>query len=495
MASLPLLLALLTAAPPLTTLSEQSGWRRTGRYDEVLRLCDAFPQAYPGKARCERFGVTPEGRPMVALVVSSDGVLEPKAAQAKGRPVVLFQGGIHAGEIDGKDAGFWLLRDVLDGKALPGVLGKVTAVFVPVFNIDGHERFGPNNRPNQRGPEQMGFRTTAQGFNLNRDYVKAEAPEMAAMLGLLGRWDPLIYVDLHVTDGAKFRHDVAVMAQPLHSGAPELRPLALEASDAVLSELTAQGHLPLPFYPSFRKEDDPMSGFAAGVAPPRFSQAYWAARNRIGVLVETHAWFDYPHRVKTTRNVVQAWLRRAAEDGPALLEAARAADARDRRAGATEVVLAIDTTEKSRPIPFQGFAYVVEPSEISGTTWTRYDETRPELWTLPLFDELKVTLTGRSPAGGYVVPAAHAAWVGQKLKLHGFEFEVLEKDRPAAEVEAFRATEVKPARARSYEGRVPLSIQGAWAKEKRDVPRGSLYVPANQRGRELLVHLLDPVSP
>ncbi|MDP0983616.1 M14 family zinc carboxypeptidase, partial [Klebsiella variicola] len=88
-------------------------------------------------------------------------------------------------------------------------------VFVPVFNADGHERFGPWNRPNQRGPEQMGWRVTAQNLNLNRDYAKADAPEMQAMLGLVRAWDPLAIVDLHTTDGAQFRHDIAVMVEPL----------------------------------------------------------------------------------------------------------------------------------------------------------------------------------------------------------------------------------------------------------------------------------------
>src|SRR5688572_14309573 len=107
-------------APSLLTTADQTGLTRTGRYDEVIRLCAAFPVAYRGKVRCETFGQTPEGRPMLALVASADGVLDPAKARARKRPVVLAQGGIHAGEIDGKDAGFWLLRDLLDGKAGKG---------------------------------------------------------------------------------------------------------------------------------------------------------------------------------------------------------------------------------------------------------------------------------------------------------------------------------------------------------------------------------------
>src|SRR5205814_9137802 len=122
------------------------------------------------------FGRTPQGRPMQVLVVSTRGVLDPAAAKAAGLPVLLVQGGIHAGEIDGKDAGFLLLRELLEGKLGQGLLDRQVLVFVPVFNVDGHERFGAWNRPNQRGPQEMGWRGTAQNFNLNRDYVKADTP-------------------------------------------------------------------------------------------------------------------------------------------------------------------------------------------------------------------------------------------------------------------------------------------------------------------------------
>ena len=205
-------------AADLSTIAEQSGFKRTGRYEEVERLCRGFQQSWSGKVRCTEFGRTPEGRPMLALVASQDGVLDPNAARKQRRPVVLMQGGIHAGEIDGKDAGFLALREMLSGSAGAGALRRVTFVFVPVFNVDGHERFGRWNRPNQVGPEEMGWRTTAQNLNLNRDYAKAEAPEMQAMLRLLNQWDPILYVDLHVTNGADFQHDISYSIAPTLAG-------------------------------------------------------------------------------------------------------------------------------------------------------------------------------------------------------------------------------------------------------------------------------------
>ena len=169
----------------LQTIAEQSGFKKTGRYEEVERLCAGFAKEYPDAVRCEEFGLTPEGRPMLVLIASRSGALTPEVARQRGMPVLLAQGAIHSGEIEGKDAGFLALRQLLDDKAAPGTLKSFVFVFVPVFNIDGHERFGRWNRPNQNGPEEMGWRTTAQNLNLNRDYTKLDAPEMRAMLRLL----------------------------------------------------------------------------------------------------------------------------------------------------------------------------------------------------------------------------------------------------------------------------------------------------------------------
>jgi murein tripeptide amidase MpaA len=223
------------AAQELSTVAERSGFLKTGRYDEVVTLCTRFAARYPDAVRCETFGTTPEGRPMKALAASRSGALDAAAARARGLPVLLVQGGIHAGEIDGKDAGFWLLRQLLDGEAAPGALDAMVLVFVPVFNVDGHERFGRWNRPNQNGPEEMGWRTTAQNYNLNRDYLKADTPEMQAMLQLVEAWDPIVTMDLHVTNGAKFEHDISVQVEPLNAGDAAQRQQGLALRSALLA--------------------------------------------------------------------------------------------------------------------------------------------------------------------------------------------------------------------------------------------------------------------
>jgi murein tripeptide amidase MpaA len=483
-----------TSRATLATVAEQSHNVRTGRYDEVERLCPAYQQTWPKQVRCFEFGRTPEGRPMLALVASADGVLDGDAARRAQRPVALMQGGIHAGEIDGKDAGFLALREMLDGKVGKNALAGATFVFVPVFNIDGHERFGRWNRPNQVGPQEMGWRTTAQNLNLNRDYVKADAPEMQAMLRLLNEWDPILYVDLHVTDGAKFEHDISYSVTPTLAGDEELRRSAVALRDELMQRARAWGSLPLDFYPSFVRDDDPTSGFAVGVAPRRFSQQYWSARNRLGVLVETHSWKDYPTRVRITHDSIVAMLEMTARDGRKWLDAARASDQRSAQIGASSVALSYTNTEHVTMLDFRGYEYRREPSAISGALLTRYDDRRPQIWHIPLLDQVKPDVTVKAPRGGYIVPAAYAQWVGEKLALHGVEFTKLSGAVTAAPTETFRAAKVtvKPA---TFEGRTVIAVDGEWKQEKRNVPAGSLFVPIAQARSLLAMTLLEPKDP
>jgi len=475
----------------LVTVAERSGFKKTGRYDEVERLCAEFAKAYPDAVRCSEFARTPEGRPMLALTASRTGVLTPDEARTRGIPVMLAQGGIHAGEIDGKDAGFQVLREMLDGKVAKGTLEHFVFVFVPVFNVDGHERFGRWNRPNQNGPEEMGWRVTSQNYNLNRDYAKADAPEMQAMLRLLDAWDPVLYVDLHVTDGAQFEVDVSNNLEPFSMFDTELRAIGRTLIADLNRTLTSQGFLTIDFYPSFRVTDDPSSGFDASLYPPRFSTGYWALRNRFSLLVETHSWKDYPRRVRMTHNILVALAEMMAKQGAAWRAAAREADARSERLGGTDVPLDFEVGSHTTTIDFRGYAYTREPSPISGALMTRYDPGKPQVWHVPFRDTVVPKLTVRAPRGAYVVQAADAEWLGQRLAVHGIRFEKLDKAVTGATVEAFRATTVTLAKG-TFEGHTPTTISGAWATEKRDIPAGSLIVPIAQPKARLAMTLLEP---
>jgi hypothetical protein len=482
------------AASSLTTVSERSLFQQTGRYDEVIALCAAFQHAYPKQVKCADFGTTPEGRPMKVLIATRTGAMTPQAAKQRALPVVLVQGGIHAGEIDGKDAGFLALREMLENRAAPGALDKQVLLFVPVFNVDGHERFAQWNRPNQRGPVEMGWRTTAQNFNLNRDYVKADAPEMQAMLALVNAWDPLAYVDLHVTDGAKFEHDVSIQVEPVYSGDLQFRQAGLALRANVIADITAQGSQPQSYYMSFAETDNPQSGFVDAVSEPRFSTGYFQLRNRMAMLVETHAWKDYPTRVRITHNAIVSVLAQVALHGAEWQQAAAGADARALKLAGTPVALTYKTSDKSRMVDFKGYAYTRTQSDVSGILMTHYDETKPQMWRVPLRDDVLPDLSVNAPGAGYIVPAAHAKVVAQKLAQHGISFRILGAGQARAELETFRADKTTFA-AGSFESHQRLTLHGGWKAEPRAFGKGALFVPVAQPKARLVMALLEPQAP
>src|ERR1700689_713963 len=124
----------------LLTVAEQSDFRQTGRLEEVDLLCKALVRRWPGNLRLFEYGRSAENRPMQAIIASGAGSLMPDSLRSRRVPVLMIQAGIHPGESDGKDGGFVALRDMLDATAASNVLNHIALLFVPAFNVDGHER-------------------------------------------------------------------------------------------------------------------------------------------------------------------------------------------------------------------------------------------------------------------------------------------------------------------------------------------------------------------
>ena len=184
------------------TVAEKSDFRATSSYDETMTFLRKAEAAAPDLIRVTDFGRSAQGRPLPLVIVSADGVFTPQAAAATGKPVVLIQSCIHAGEVDGKDATMMILRDIALGRR-PDLAKGVITLFAPIYNADGHERVSPYNRSNQNGPvEGTGYRATADGINLNRDFLRLASPEARAMARLVATWNPDLHVDNHVTNGS-----------------------------------------------------------------------------------------------------------------------------------------------------------------------------------------------------------------------------------------------------------------------------------------------------
>lgn len=190
------------------TPAEIDDYRTTPDYSTTVEYLERIASAYPDTVRIENFGTTGEGRDLKIVIASNGGLFDPKMIRDSGRAILLVQNSIHAGEMDGKDACLALLRDIVQNPERAKLLESVALVFIPVYNIDGHERRSAYSRINQNGPALSGWRANATNLNLNRDFMKADAPETRAFLRMFHHWMPDFFVDNHVTDGADFQYDV-----------------------------------------------------------------------------------------------------------------------------------------------------------------------------------------------------------------------------------------------------------------------------------------------
>lgn len=460
------------------TPAEASRFEVTPSYAETRAFIDRLVAASP-LLRIESFGRSAEGRELYAVIASrNDG---------RRRPAVLAQAGIHAGEIDGKDAGLMLLRDISQrGRA--DLLDGADLVFVPIFNADGHERASPFNRPNQRGPRNQGWRTTAQNLNLNRDYLKADAPEMQAMLAFLRRIDPVLYFDIHVTDGIDYQYDVTYGFQG-RAGRYAQSPAIGGWLDGVLrpamdAALTRAGHVPGPLI--FAADDnDPAAGIVDFAAQPRLSHAYGDFARIPTVLVENHSLKPYRQRVLGTYVLLEEALRLAGRHGGEL----RAAIALDRAARPGHVILGWRPSAQAVEMAWRGVAYERVQSPVSG---------RQEVRWLGRPHNGRIRVTTQEPALRVTLPRAW--WVPgsrpdliARLRLHGVEMEMLPVPR-AVTVEMARL--VNPSLQAASEGRVPLRV-ASLSRERRQqtFPAGSVRIPADQPLALVAAALLEPESP
>ena len=464
------------------TPSETTGLTASPSYDETIAFLNRIDKA-SSLVRLEMFGTTPQGRKMVAAIVSKDG-----GRLSPDKPLFLIQAGIHSGEIDGKDAGLMLIRDICF-RGRGDLIDKANVLFVPVFNADGHERSTPYNRPNQRGPASQGWRNTAQNLNLNRDYMKADSPEMRAMLSLIVKYDPDFYIDLHVTDGMDYQYDITFGFDGwdgLYADSPMigkwLNDVYRPKADAALK---INGHIPGPLIFA-RDEADLSKGIDFGAFSPRFSTPYGDLRRLPAVLVENHSLKPYRQRVLGTYVLLEATLTALASDGKSL----KAAIASDRalRPG----VIDANWKASAEPIGAVDFLSIEgrqETSPVSGGSIMR--------WTGRPGATVKVPVYGSEPS--LKLPVAKAYWVPAtkpdviaRLKAHGVAMEVIRKAR-AVEVDMIRFTGFTASA--PSEGRVPMTATGLRHESRTEIyPPGSVRVSTDQPLGALTAYLLEPES-
>jgi Zinc carboxypeptidase len=472
----------------LLTTGEKTGWNETAPYAEAVEISRRLERASKF-VKVMDIGITPEGRTMIALVVSKDRAFTPADAAKTNKAIVMIQSGIHAGEIEGKDTVLMLIRDMTVSKKFAGWLDHAIFVVIPVFNVDGHEYFSAYHRPSQQGPASTGLRATAQRLNLNRDYMKADTPEMKAWLHVFNTWMPDFLIDNHVTDGSDMQYDVTWdMARNQDIAEPAGAWVREKYVPELDKRMAADGHLVAP-YGALRNRQ-----FFMEVFSPRYSHLYSAVQNRPSLLVETHSLKTARTRAWANYDIMRHTFDIISADAESLRKAVREADkAMSARAGdrnAEPVYLAGKVSDKSRPIVYDALKNAPFKSEVTGANVTHYTGEVDDIQTV-IHDQIDTTLAAQMPLG-YLIPAAFSS-AADLLKTHGVEIERTAK--PLDQVfETYRFTTTKFA-ANASEGHVMLTVEPRAVKEKIFIPAGSYWVPMKQRRARLILSLLEPNAP
>jgi hypothetical protein len=398
--------------------------------------------------------------------------------------------------VDGKDATLMILRDIALGRRPELVTGS-TILFAPIYNADGHEHVSPYNRSNQNGPvEGQGYRATANGINLNRDFLRLVSPEGKALARLVSTWNPHLHVDNHVTNGS----DHAWVLTWLVAEAPQLDP-AIDAwvddrLPDIMAATDAAGHPNGP-YVSHVSRSDPAAGMIWDVAQPRYSSGYFPLRNRVSILIEMHAHKPFRDRVYANRSFMEELILEVNDSGDELIKAVATAEARTVALGGpnadpSQVVLRWGVAEEGETIVWPAYEWTMEDSVVSGGKRIQYHPGKlrqVELeWRHAPVPELEL-----ARPRGYIVmsgwPQIEELVAGHGLKAYALTHDI------SLEVETTRLSNPKLASS-PYQGVVMVEdFEVSRQIETRSLPAGSLWIPADQPDFEIAVQLFEPEAP
>lgn len=474
------------ASNPWQTFSEKSGLTATPNYQQTMQYTKRLLKS-DNRLQLVTLGTSPQGRDIVMLVASKDGAKDAVSLTKNNKPTLLIQAGIHSGEIDGKDAGLMLLRDIVHG-GKGHYLDSVNILFVPILNVDGHERISEFNRVNQRGPGNMGWRTNSLNLNLNRDYSKLETIELRAVIEAINQWQPSLYYDVHVTDGEDYQYDITYGYNVPYGESPNIAAwLDSYLKPTVNKALKDKGHLggPLTFGIDSKEFSKGIVGWSAS---PRFSNGYGDYRNLPTVLVENHSLKPYKQRVLGTYVLLESTLQILTQHGKGLIEATN----KDKSRRPSEIVVAWDVNfDKPQKMDFYGMDYEKKNDKLTGLDFIAWKGKAKLYEQLPVFVMNKVKQKVAVPQFYWIPEQYHT--VIERLKSHGILMTQLEENKTKNVIQLI--SQDHKLSDNIFESRQMVDSKFISKLKRMEIEEGTYQVATDQELGRLAVALLDPRAP
>jgi hypothetical protein len=458
---------------PLVTPFELSGGMNSATKQELGDWFKKLQETFPD-VKQESIGKSAQNRDIWMYSIRRAG---------KEKPTFLFQAGIHAGEIDGKDAGMLFFRDVLEKQ--PQLLQNVNVLFIPILNVDGHERASEFNRINQRGPTVMGWRSNALNQNLNRDYTKLDTKEIQSVLAVINRENPVLYMDIHVTDGADYQYDITYGFQGEHAYSPAISTwLKTKFRTQVDVALSSNNHIPGPLLFAVN-DDDFKDGNNEYTFSPRYSHGYGDARHLPSILVENHSLKPFRQRVLGTYVLLFETLRVLSLEGASL----NTAIVSDQKRKPKSIPLTWDFPKTpSDSMKFAGIASKKVKSEVTGAEYVEWSG-KAETQLIPIRKNNVATSHVARPSY-YVIPVQYEEVIA-RMKQHGIAMQNILSDTSIL-LSMYRLSNPQIQGKLPNQGRCRLKADAKEESMQVVFPKGSVLVSTNQALGDLAVLLLEP---
>ena len=478
---------------PLTR-AEKSNYTETTRYAEVISFLQEL-QKRSSKIKIASIGKSTEGRDIPLVILGDPVPSSPNQLLFQNKPVVYVQANIHAGEVEGKEAMLMLMREILTG-SMSQLLKNQVILITPIFNPDGNEKISKRNRTRQHGPKGgVGIRYNGQNLDLNRDYIKIESPENTGAIELiLNRWDPMLMIDLHTTNGSYHQEPLtyAVAHNPNgDSSLPEyLRENLLQKVSKKLE--SKYNILSIP-YGYFVDSTEPTKGWQTFNHMPYYSTNYWGLRNRFAILNENYSYADYKTRIEACYRFIQLILEYTNKNSKEMIKLIREADARTIQRAASSDTLArfgtkFEATPFEKPILIRSYEFEPFKDERGRNRVKKTDILKN--YKIPFIGDFKTTKS-IALAKGYFFSSSLKK-IAQKVQQHGIIVEQL-SEPVSVEVQTFQVTKIENSK-RIYQGHKWTKIAGSYKTVQKELAKGTYFVGMDQPLANVAAYLLEPES-
>jgi len=467
----------------ILTPFERSNGKQTATYDEIIDFYKQLSNKFSSVQIMQDAPLSADAQYPLSTVIFNGKHLGNDTVVT-----ILINNGIHAGEPDGIDACMMLMRDAATGKVK--IPDNIVLVVIPVFNIGGVLNRTNYSRANQAGPESYGFRGNWQNLDLNRDFIKLDAPETHSLESIFHIFKTDIFIDNHVSDGADYQHIMTLLATQHDKLGGETGAFMNDVFvPLVYKDMKKRGYDLVPYVNDFRTTPD--NGWTEFYDPPRFSSGYAALSHIMAFVPETHMLKPFDQRVKATYELMCSFINIASVHAKEI-KSARKNDIKT-TLGQLEFPLSwkVDTS-KFAMINFKGYEAGYKASNVSGMLRLYYDHKKPFTKQVPFYNYFVPDKMVTAPQ--YYVIQQGWKEVISRLSVNHVKFVQMQNDTTIT-LSVYRIEKYETQNHPYEKHYQHYNVSVTKHTETIHLIKGDYLIPTQQEAKRYLVETLEPTGP